>query len=109
MCRIREIRKSAVYKIAAKINRGEKIFEDEKVRDLFLLTIKRAKDKYKFNIKDIELREDFVSFIIKPGRCENLPIIMRWILSVFAANFNNSRKIRGHVWAGKYISVIVDK
>ncbi|MCK4907433.1 MAG: transposase [Spirochaetes bacterium] len=46
----RKLKENAQYHVTARINRGEYILRESKIKDLFLQVVKRAKKKYDFNI-----------------------------------------------------------
>ena len=83
----------AEYHITAKINRGEFALESKVIKEMFLQTVKRAKEKYSFKLKSFVIMDNHIHLLIKPGKSENLSKIMQWILSVFAKHYNKHFKI----------------
>ena len=74
----------AEYHVTARINRGEFALESKEIKEMFLQTVKRAKEKYLFKLKNFVIMDNHIYFLIKPGKDENLSKIMKWILSVLA-------------------------
>lgn len=104
----RELRDKASYHVTAKINRGEFILESKAFKALFMEVMLRAKEKYKFRIKNFCLMGNHIHLLIEPLENENLSRIMQWILSVFARNHNILTGVKGHVWYDRFHSVIIN-
>ena len=104
----RLLQKGATYHVTAKINRGEQIFESIEIKNLFLDTIKKAKKKYRFSIKNFVIMSNHIHFLIEPLENESLSRIMQWILSVFAIYYNKIHKLTGHCWNSRFWSKIID-
>ena len=104
----RLLKKEAKYHVAAKINRGEHIFESDLIKNLFMNIVKRSKKKYKFSLENFVIMKNHIHFIIKPEHNESLSRIMQWILSVFAIYYNKMHKLKGHTWQSRFWSKIID-
>ena len=98
----------AEYHVTAKINRGEFALETSEIKELFLQTVKRAKEKYAFELKSFVIMDNHIHLLIKPGKGENLSKIMQWILSVFAKCYNKHFHLNGHVWADRFKSKVIE-
>ncbi|MDR1949610.1 MAG: transposase [Spirochaetaceae bacterium] len=107
MRKLRELQQGAEYHVTARINRGEMVFSPREEKVLFIQVIKRAKKKYKFQIKNFCIMENHIHLLIKPGKDESLSRIMQWILSVFAMAWNRKHDISGHVWGQRFFSRII--
>lgn len=103
----RELQKGARYHVTARANRKEMILDRDRMKDLFLGVVKRAKSKYDFRIDNFCIMGNHYHFIIQPGRGECLSDIMRWIMSVFAMAFNRIMGYWGHVWGSRFFSSII--
>ena len=103
----RELLEGAEYHVTARINRGEKIFLIRGNRELFMDTLKRAKKKYSFTIKNFCIMGNHIHLIIKPERKESLSKIMQWLLGVFAQLWNKKYKLSGHLWGDRFFSRII--
>ena len=62
------LQEGATYHVTAKINRGEHIFESDEIKNLFMDTVKRAKKKYKFSIKNFVIMNNHIHFLIEPAK-----------------------------------------
>jgi REP element-mobilizing transposase RayT len=70
------------------------------IKELFLSVAKRAKEKYDFRPDNLCVMGNHFLFIIKPVHGENLPAIMRWIMSVFAMQDSRQPKPTAHADIG---------
>jgi putative transposase len=104
----RTLKGGAKYHISAKINRGEFIFNEKEIKDLFLEIIKRSKKKYKFLLIHFVIMSNHLHLIVHPQYNENLSRIMQWILSVFAIHYNKKYKITGHVFQDRFWSRVIE-
>ncbi len=98
----------AEYHVTARINRGEFVLESKVIKELFLHTVKRAKEKYSFKLRNFTIMDNHIHFLIKPGKDENLSKIMQWVLSVFARHFNKLFNLKGHVWYDRFKSTVIE-
>jgi putative transposase len=104
----RILRPDAVYHVTARANRKEMILSCDAMRALFLATIKRAKQKFRFQVHNFCVMGNHIHLILRPERGESLSRIMQWILSVFAMAWNRSHFVSGHVWGERIFSKIID-
>ncbi|MDR1904491.1 MAG: transposase [Treponema sp.] len=103
----RKLREGAEYHVTARINRGESIFESDESKELFLDVVKRAKRKYRFQIRNFCVMGNHIHLMLKPGKNESLSRIMQWILGVFAMLWNRRRQVTGHLWGDRFFSRII--
>ena len=103
----RVLLEGAEYHVTARINRGEKIFLVPEDRDLFIDTLKRAKKKFNFSLKNFCIMGNHIHFLIKPAPGESLSKIMQWILGVYAQLWNKKYGISGHLWGDRFFSRII--
>ena len=103
----RMLRDGAEYHVTARINRSEMIFLPEEDKQLFLSVVKRAKKRYRFQLKNFCIMNNHIHFLIKPGENESLSRIMQWILSVFAITWNRKHNLKGHLWGERFYSRII--
>ena len=104
----RNLSVGAEYHVTARINRGEFALEPNEIKEMFLQTIKRAKEKYTFKLKSFVIMDNHIHFLIKPEKGENLSKIMQWILGVFAKHYNKHYNLKGHVWYDRFKSKIIE-
>jgi REP element-mobilizing transposase RayT len=64
------------------------IMETPSMKDLFLETVARAKEKYDFSVENFCIMGNHFHMIIQPRNGANLSAIMQWIMSVFAMRWN---------------------
>jgi putative transposase len=83
------------------------IFASDEVKELFLLVLRRAKRRYRFQIENFCIMGNHFHLILRPHEGENLSAIMQWILSVFAMAYNRARSETGHVWGARFFSRII--
>ncbi len=98
---------NAEYHVTARSNRQEFIFQNDKMKDLFLEIIAQAKKKYSFRIRNLCIMSNHVHLMIQPGKGESLSRILQWILSVFAQRFNKICGYHGHVWYDRFKSKVI--
>lgn len=103
----REKHSGAIYHVTGKANYGDFIFENDYFKDLFLEDLHRAKKKYPFRLKHYSIMDNHVHLMIKPEGKSDLSVLMQWLFSVFARQFNISIGKKGHVWYDRFKSKIV--
>ena len=103
----RQLKRGATYKVTAKVNRDNMELKDNEIKELFLTTVIRAKERYAFLIKNFVILHNCVHILIEPLGDESLSSIMQWILSVFTKHYNKRHKIKGHLWRARFISEII--
>jgi putative transposase len=101
------LQEGAEYHVTARINRSEMILSPKGEKMLLLAVIKRAKKRYRFQIKNFCIMNNHLHLLIKPGENESLSRIMQWILSVFAMAWNRKHHLTGHVWGERFFSRII--
>ena len=106
LCRM--LRDGAEYHVTARINRGEMVLQPEEEKLLMITVIKRAKKRYRFQLKNFCIMNNHLHLLIKPGEKESLSRIMQWILSVFAMAWNRKHNLKGHVWGERFYSRIIE-
>jgi putative transposase len=107
MRKLRQLKQGARYHVISRANRKELIMESDHLKELFLLTVRDAKEKYKFKIDNFCIMGNHFHMIIEPLQNENLSVIMKWILGTFAIRWNKIHKITGHVWGDRFFSRII--
>ena len=108
MRKARILRENGIYHVTAKANRSEFIFEPDCIKEMFIETLKTAKSKFGFKVKNFCIMSNHVHIIIKPSAKTSLSKIMQWILSVFAVKFNKFYGYHGHVWYDRFKSIIFE-
>jgi putative transposase len=107
MRKSRHLQSDANYHVIARTNRREMMLKDSEIKDMFEETLRRAKGKFRFYIRNFCIMGTHVHIMIEPLAGESLSKIMQWILSVFAKKYNKRFKLMGHVWYDRFKSFII--
>jgi putative transposase len=97
----------AIYHVMSRGDRREPIFLDEEDRRLFLETLAEACQKTGWQVHAYCLMGNHFHLVIETPRA-NLIAGMRWFLGTYTARFNRRHKFLGHLFSGRYKSLIVD-
>jgi REP element-mobilizing transposase RayT len=103
----RKLKQGASYHVIARANRSEMIFNSPKIKEMFMEVVRRAKGKYRFEVRNFCIMGNHIHLILKPLQDQNLSAIMQWILSVFAMKFNRLFGYIGHVFYDRFKSKII--
>ena len=107
MRKLRELKQGASYHVIARAHRREFILNSREMKELFLDVVKRAKEKYRFQVINYVVMGNYIHMMLKPAEKENLSKIMQWILSVFAVIFNKLFGYIGQVCYDRFKSIII--
>lgn len=97
----------AVYHVMNRGDRREAIFGDDEDRKRFLTTIEEACAKTGWHIHAYCLMPNHFHLVVETPRA-NLVAGMKWLLGTYSSRFNRRHKLSGHVFAGRYKSLVVD-
>lgn len=97
----------AIYHIMNRGDRREDIFHDDHDRHLFLKTLGEACAKTSWQVHAYCLMRNHFHLVIETPRA-NLVAGMKWFLGTYTARFNRRRQYFGHLFSGRYKSLIVD-
>ncbi|HUW69802.1 MAG TPA: transposase [bacterium] len=97
----------AYYHVSTRTNRGEMIFNNRSMKQLFLRVLQEARRKYSFRLENFCIMGNHFHLLIKPVHNANLSAIMQWINSVFALRFNKAMRFTGHVWGERFFSIVL--
>jgi putative transposase len=97
----------AIYHVMNRGDRREPIFFDDKDRELFLETLGQACQKSGWQVHAYCLMPNHFHLVVETPRA-NLVAGMRWFLGTYTARFNRRHKYFGHLFSGRYKSLIVD-
>lgn len=103
----RMIMPGAYYHVSTRVNRGEMIFNNRMMKQLFLQVLHEAKAKYSFRLDNFCIMGNHFHLLIRPASNESLSAIMQWVNSVFALRFNKALGFSGHVWGERFFSVVL--
>ena len=97
----------AIYQVMSRGNRREPIFHDDRDREMFLETLGQAAQKTGWRIHAYCLMSNHFHLVLEtPGA--NLVAGMKWFLGTYTNRFNRRHKLFGHLFSGRYKSLIVD-
>src|SRR5881409_3974373 len=97
----------AVYHVMNRGDRREPIFRDEEDRQRFLSTLAEACDKTGWQVHALCLMSNHFHLVVETPR-GNLVAGMKWFLGTYTGRFNRRHKLFGHLFSGRYQSLIVD-
>lgn len=96
------------YHITSRGNERKKIYEREEDYKKFLEKVKQAKDKYQFYLYAYVLMPNHYHLLVETPQA-NLSKIMQTINSSYTTYFNRRKKRYGHLFQGRYKSIVVDR
>jgi putative transposase len=97
----------AIYHVMNRGDRREPIFKDDRDREIFLEALGQAAQKTSWQIHAYCLMSNHFHLVLEMPRA-NLVAGMKWFLGTYTARFNRRHKLFGHVFSGRYKSLIVD-
>jgi putative transposase len=97
----------AIYHVMNRGDRREPIFLTDKDRELFLGTLEETCQKTGWEVHAYCLMDNHFHLVVETPRA-NLVAGMRWFLGTYTARFNRRHKYFGHLFSGRYKSLIVD-
>ena len=97
----------AIYHLMNRGDRRESIFKDDEDRQRFLGTLGEACVKTGWQVHAYCLMSNHFHLVIETPQA-NLVTGMKWLLGVYTSRFNRRHKLFGHLFSGRYKSLIVD-
>ena len=97
----------AIYHVMNRGDRREPIFKDDKDRRRFLETLGQACDKTGWQVHAYCLMLNHFHLVVETPRA-NLVAGMKWFLGTYTSRFNRRHKLSGHLFSGRYKSLVVD-
>src|SRR5712671_7492056 len=97
----------AIYHLINRGDRREDIFKDDYDRDRFLSTLGEACKKTGWQVHAYCLMRNHFHLVIETPLI-NLVAGMKWFLGTYTSRFNRKHKLFGHLFSGRYKSLIVD-
>jgi putative transposase len=97
----------AIYHVMNRGDRREDIFCDDEDRETFLKTLGEACAKTAWQVHAWCLMRNHFHLVVETPRA-NLVAGMKWLLGTYTARFNRRHKYFGHLFSGRYKSLIVD-
>jgi len=97
----------AIYHVMNRGDRREPIFRDDADRRRFEETLAEAWTKTRWQVHAYVLMPNHFHLVVETPE-PNLVAGMKWFLGTYTARFNRRHKIFGHLFSGRYKSVLVD-
>ena len=97
----------ALYHVMNRGDRREAIFKDRQDRRDFLETLGEACAKTGWRVHAFCLMANHFHLVVETPQ-PNLVVGMKWLLGTYAGRFNRRHKLFGHLFSGRYKSLIVD-
>jgi putative transposase len=97
----------AIYHLMSRGDRREEIFRDDVDRKSFVETLGVACEKTGWQVHAYCLMNNHFHLVVETPRA-NLVEGMKWLLGTYTMRFNRRHKLSGHLFAGRYKSLLVD-
>ena len=97
----------ATYHLMSRGDRREEIFRDDLDRKDFLKTLGAACQKTGWQVHAYCLMNNHFHLVVETPRA-NLVEGMKWLLGTYTMRFNRRHKLSGHLFAGRYKSLLID-
>ena len=97
----------AIYHVMNRGDRREPIFKDDKDHKLFLETLGQCCAKTDWQVHAYCLMPNHFHLLIETPKA-NLVAGMKWLLGTYTGRFNRRHKLFGHLFSGRYKSLVVD-
>lgn len=88
-------------------DRREPLFNDTQDRVIFIKTLTEACDKTGWLLHAFVLMTNHFHFVLETPQA-NLVAGMKWLLGTYTGRFNRRHKLVGHLFSGRYKSLVVD-
>jgi putative transposase len=96
----------AIYHLMSRGDRREAIFLDDHDRESFLQTLGDTCVKTGWQVHAFCLMPNHFHLVVETPQ-PNLVSGMKWLLGTYTARFNRRHRLSGHVFAGRYKSLLV--
>ncbi len=97
----------ALYHVMNRGDRREPIFRDDADHQSFLATLGEVCVKTGWQVHAYCLMPNHFHLVVETPQA-NLVAGMKWFLGTYTSRFNRRHKLFGHVFSGRYKSLIVD-
>jgi REP element-mobilizing transposase RayT len=108
MRQLRKLGQNVWYEIRTGINNREPLFRRAGALRIFARVFRETMLRFVFEVRDLRLEDDWLTFYIKPEDGFELPEIMKWMKQVFAQRYNAVTGRIGHIWGDRYWSRILE-
>jgi len=86
---------------------GDPLFEDDRDRERFVETLGEAALKTGWQVHAYCLMSNHFHLVVETPQ-GNLAAGMKWLLGTYTGRFNRRHKLFGHLFSGRYKSLVVD-
>ena len=97
----------AMYHVMNRGDRREPIFQDDADRKRWVETLGEACAKTGWQVHAYVLMPNHFHLVVETPQ-PNLVAGMKWLLGTYTSRFNRRHKLFGHLFSGRYKSLIVD-
>ncbi len=97
----------AIYHLINRGDRREPIFQDDGDRNRFLETLGQTCEKTGWQVHAYCLMSNHFHLVVETPQ-PNLVAGMKWLLGTYTSRFNRRHRESGHVFSGRYKSLLVD-
>ena len=97
----------AIYHLMNRGDRREPIFKDDQDRERFLATLGETCAKTSWQVHAFCLMPNHFHLVVETPQA-NLVAGMKWFLGTYTARFNRRHQFFGHLFSGRYKSLVVD-
>jgi REP element-mobilizing transposase RayT len=97
------------YWVSTDVNNREGVFRLPRAVQMLREVLHEARKVYEFEVRELRVEADRVSFYIKAVDGFQLPDIMQWWKQTFSVRFNLECGRSGHVWGERYWSVVLGR
>ena len=97
----------AIYHVMNRGDRREPIFKGDQDRERFVATLGEACAKTSWRVHAFCLMPNHFHLVVETPLA-NLVAGMKWFLGTYTSRFNRRHKLLGHLFSGRYKSLVVD-
>lgn len=98
----------AIYHVTNRGAHGEEIVREDTDRELWIKTLAEACAKCDWQVLAYCLMSDHFHLVVETP-LGNLVSGMKWLLGTYTMRFHARHRLRGHLFAGRYKAVLMDK
>lgn len=97
----------AFYHVVNRGNAGEKIFKSKRDREKFFEYLEKAVERFSIRIHTFCLMTNHFHLLVETPKA-NLSKAIQWVNVSYATYFNRKRRRNGHLFEGRFKSIVVD-